>query len=165
MVEGLEVLRQAWTRQPFSYQGRYYSLRDITVAPQPLQKPHPPLWVAATAPAAAERAGRHGANLHGSAVDPEFHAAYFRGLDAAGIDRSQVRISNPWSITVTDEDPEKVWERHKKLYVQRWDFYRTIRLEMGDKDITYGLPPGADTYRANELIGTADVVLHTLRDV
>jgi alkanesulfonate monooxygenase SsuD/methylene tetrahydromethanopterin reductase-like flavin-dependent oxidoreductase (luciferase family) len=162
MEEGLDVLKLAWIQRPFSYKGRYYDLKDITVAPEPFQKPHPPLWVAATSAPAAERAGRHGANLHGASVDPEFYAAYFRGLAAAGIDRSQVRISNPWSITVTDEDQGAVWERNKALYFARWDFYRTIRQGMGDQDIKYGLP-AAEGYRDNELIGNADFVLETLR--
>ncbi len=162
MEEGLDVLKLAWTQRPFSYQGRYYDLKDITVTPEPLQQPHPPLWVAATSAPAAERAGRHGAHLHGASTDPEFHAAYFRGLASAGLPRSAARISNPWSITLTREDPQKVWERNKALYFARWDFYRTIRAEMGDREIKYGLPP-ADGYRDNELIGNADAVLETLR--
>ena len=162
MEEGLDVLKLAWTERPFSYHGRYYDLKNITVTPEPCQRPHPPLWVAATSAAAAERAGRHGAHLHGASVDPEFHAAYFRGLATAGKDKSQTRISNPWSITVTDEKPDRVWERNKQLYLQRWDFYRTIRAGMGDLDIKYGLPP-AENYRDNELIGDADFVLQTLR--
>ena len=162
MEEGLDVLKLAWTQRPFSYQGRYYDLKDITVAPEPFQKPHPPLWVAATSAAAAERAGRHGAHLHGASVDPDFYAAYFRGLAESGKDEAQARISNPWSITVTSENPEAVWERNKQLYFHRWDFYRTIRAGMGDQEIKYGLPP-AEGYRDNELIGDADSVLETLR--
>lgn len=162
MEEGLEVLKLAWTQRPFSYRGRYYDLKNITVAPEPLQKPHPPLWVAATSPPAAERAGRHTAHLHGASVDPEFHAAYFRGLAAAGVDPARARISNPWSITVTSESPHAVWERNKQLYFRRWDFYRTIRADMGDEEIKYGLPP-AEGYRDNELIGDASFVLETLR--
>jgi alkanesulfonate monooxygenase SsuD/methylene tetrahydromethanopterin reductase-like flavin-dependent oxidoreductase (luciferase family) len=162
MEEGLEVLKRAWTERPFSYHGRYHDLDDVVVTPEPLQQPHPPLWVAATAPPAAERAGRHGAHLHGAAVDPEFHAAYFRGLEAAGVDRSSMRISNPWSITVTDEDPAAVWARHERLYFDRWDFYRQIRTEMGDPDLDYGLAPGPEAYRDFELIGDPDTVLGTL---
>jgi alkanesulfonate monooxygenase SsuD/methylene tetrahydromethanopterin reductase-like flavin-dependent oxidoreductase (luciferase family) len=161
MEEGLTVLRQAWTERPFTFHGRYYNLDNITVTPAPLQQPHPPLWVAATAPAAAERAGRFGAHLHGANADPDFHAAYRRGLAAAGIDPATMRVSNPWSITVTDE-PDRVWERNQDLYFERWDFYRQIRLEMGDPDLDYGLPPGPDAYRDFELIGTADTVLDTI---
>ena len=163
MEEGLTVLKQAWTQRPFSFAGRYYDLKDIHVAPEPFQKPHPPLWVAATAPPAAERAGRHGAHLHGASIDPEFHAAYFRGLEAGGHDRTTARISCPWSITVTDEHPDTVWARNKALYFERWDYYRKIRSEMGDDDLAYGLSPSEDAYRDNELIGDARHVIAVLK--
>ncbi|MFG1945876.1 LLM class flavin-dependent oxidoreductase [Nonomuraea sp. NPDC048826] len=165
MQEGLEVLKLAWTQRPFSYSGRYYELKDVTVAPAPLQQPHPPLWVAATAPPAARRAGRMGANLHGASVDPEFHQAYFDGLAEAGIARDQVRVSNPWAITVTDENPDAVWERRKNLIFERWDFYRRIRDEMGDPDLQYGLAPSPEAYRDYEIIGDADTVIGTLESL
>ncbi|HYJ23320.1 MAG TPA: hypothetical protein VEW07_15020, partial [Solirubrobacterales bacterium] len=65
--------------------------------------------------------------------------------------------------TVTDEDPDAVWERNKHHYFNRWDYYRKIRAEIGDADLSYGLEPAADTYRANELIGDAETVLATLK--
>jgi len=163
MEEGIEVLKGAWTQRPFSFKGRYYDLENITVQPAPAQDPHPPLWVAATAPAAARRAGRVGAHLHGAAVDPEFHAAYFEGLADAGIPRETMRVSNPWSITVTDEHPDRVWERRRDLIFERWDFYRRIRAEMGDPDLRYGLPPAPEAYRDFELIGDAETVTATLK--
>jgi alkanesulfonate monooxygenase SsuD/methylene tetrahydromethanopterin reductase-like flavin-dependent oxidoreductase (luciferase family) len=162
MEEGLDVLKLAWTQRPFNYKGRYYDLKDIFVTPEPLQKPHPPLWVAATSVPAAERAGRYGAHLHGVSSDPAFYEAYFRALASAGIDKSKARISHPWSITVTDENPDDVWNRNKALYFERWDFYRLIRETMGDSILTYGLPE-PETYRGNELIGDASFVLDTLR--
>ena len=76
---------------------------------------------------------------------------------------SEVRISNPWSITVTNENPDAVWERNKRRYVERWDFYRRIRAQMGDADLNYGLAPAADAYRDFELIGSAEQVLQVLR--
>ncbi len=163
MEEGLDVLRLAWTEHPFDYHGRYYDLKGIEVRPEPLQQPHPPLWVGATAPPGAERAGRHGAHLAAASLDPDFYAAYRKGLQQSGADPAAMRVSNPWSITVTGDDPEKVWERNKALYFERWDFYRVIRSEMGDKDLNYGLPPSEDAYRDFELIGDADTVLATLR--
>lgn len=162
MEEGLDILKLAWTQRPFDYDGKYLQLQNVTVTPEPLQNPHPPLWVAATAEPAARRAGRHGAFLHGANVDPAFHQAYLRGLEEGGHDAATARISNPWSVTVTDEDPDAVWARNESLYYERWDFYRRIRDEMGDQALQYGLAPSADAYRDFELIGTADRVLETL---
>lgn len=164
MEEGLSVLKQAWTQRPFSFHGRYYQLDNVGVWPEPMQKPHPPLWVAATSPAAAERAGRHGAHLHGASVDPEMHAAYFRGREAAGLPLESARISNPWSITVTQEDPDAVWARNRHLYERRWRFYSEVRAGMGDEELSYGLEGDAgDLYRDFELIGTPEHVTEVLR--
>ncbi len=162
MEETIDLLKLGWTGEDIDHDGRYYSIQGLQVQPTPVQQPHPPLWLAATTPAAAARAGRHGANLAGASVDPEVHAAYHAALAEAGHAPGSTRVSNPWSITVTDEDPEEVWARNKHLYFERWDYYRRIRTEFGDPDLDYGLEPSADTYRANELIGDADTVLATL---
>jgi alkanesulfonate monooxygenase SsuD/methylene tetrahydromethanopterin reductase-like flavin-dependent oxidoreductase (luciferase family) len=45
--EALLVMRQAWTGEPFSHQGRFYRFENATVVPRPLQVPHPPLRMAA----------------------------------------------------------------------------------------------------------------------
>ena len=48
--ETLDVLLKAWTQdESFSYEGEYINIpRPVTVWPKPLQKPHPPLWLAGT---------------------------------------------------------------------------------------------------------------------
>jgi alkanesulfonate monooxygenase SsuD/methylene tetrahydromethanopterin reductase-like flavin-dependent oxidoreductase (luciferase family) len=87
MEEGLEVLKLAWTQRPFSFKGRYYDLENIHVAPEPLQKPHPPLWVAANF-AAGGRAGRpsrcESARFIGRPGVPRSVSARARGERAPG---------------------------------------------------------------------------------
>jgi alkanesulfonate monooxygenase SsuD/methylene tetrahydromethanopterin reductase-like flavin-dependent oxidoreductase (luciferase family) len=162
MEEALDVLDLAWRGEPFDYSGRYYQLEGVQVQPEPLQRPHPRLWIGATAPAAAARAARRGLHLHGANADPEFHRGYREGLVAAGHDPAERRTSNCFSITTTREDPERVWERNAELYHYRWDFYRRIRAEIGDPELRYDLPPGPDEYRVNELIGDPETVLAEL---
>jgi alkanesulfonate monooxygenase SsuD/methylene tetrahydromethanopterin reductase-like flavin-dependent oxidoreductase (luciferase family) len=58
--EAVEILLRAWTEDNFSYQGRYYRFKDLTVVPKPLQKPHPPLFAGGTSLATYEMAGRRG---------------------------------------------------------------------------------------------------------
>jgi probable F420-dependent oxidoreductase len=60
MEEALEVLRLCWTGEQVSFDGRFHSFPELTVYPRPLQRPHPPLWVAGVADAAVERAARLG---------------------------------------------------------------------------------------------------------
>jgi alkanesulfonate monooxygenase SsuD/methylene tetrahydromethanopterin reductase-like flavin-dependent oxidoreductase (luciferase family) len=47
-AEVLEILRRSWSDERFSFDGRFHKFHNITIVPKPLQKPYPPLRVAAT---------------------------------------------------------------------------------------------------------------------
>ena len=62
--EAMEIIRKAWTAEGrFSHHGRRWHYDDIVVEPEPLQRPHPPLWLAAGSPDSVRRAAREGYNL------------------------------------------------------------------------------------------------------
>jgi probable F420-dependent oxidoreductase len=44
--EALEVVTKLWTEKKVSFKGRYSKFSEVTVDPAPVQKPHPPIWVA-----------------------------------------------------------------------------------------------------------------------
>jgi alkanesulfonate monooxygenase SsuD/methylene tetrahydromethanopterin reductase-like flavin-dependent oxidoreductase (luciferase family) len=58
--EALDIVRQAWTGEPFSYEGEFYRVQNATVAPRPYQVPHPPIRMAATSEETFPLAGRMG---------------------------------------------------------------------------------------------------------
>jgi alkanesulfonate monooxygenase SsuD/methylene tetrahydromethanopterin reductase-like flavin-dependent oxidoreductase (luciferase family) len=58
--ECLEVIRLAWTQEQFSYSGKFFHYEDIALLPRPVQKPTPPIWVAAASPGSAEEVARRG---------------------------------------------------------------------------------------------------------
>jgi alkanesulfonate monooxygenase SsuD/methylene tetrahydromethanopterin reductase-like flavin-dependent oxidoreductase (luciferase family) len=60
LEEALTILRQVWTEESTSFDGRFWSFPELTVHPRPVQQPHPPLWVAGVADAAVDRAARLG---------------------------------------------------------------------------------------------------------
>ncbi len=43
--ECYEIMRQAWTKESFSFTGRFHSYRDVAIWPRPVQQPHPPVWI------------------------------------------------------------------------------------------------------------------------
>lgn len=43
--EGLDILAGLWSGQPFSFDGEFYRLREMTFAPSPVQSPRIPIWV------------------------------------------------------------------------------------------------------------------------
>jgi probable F420-dependent oxidoreductase len=58
--EGVEIIRKCWSGEPFSFHGAHYTLENVHIHPRPFQTPAPPLWIGASVPAAARRAGRLG---------------------------------------------------------------------------------------------------------
>ena len=40
-VECLEIIQRAWQEDNFSYKGKFYDIQDVTVVPQPVQRPTP----------------------------------------------------------------------------------------------------------------------------
>jgi alkanesulfonate monooxygenase SsuD/methylene tetrahydromethanopterin reductase-like flavin-dependent oxidoreductase (luciferase family) len=71
--EAVDIILKAWTEDVFSYDGKFWSYKDIAIWPRPYQQPHPPVWVPFTgSKETIEWAGRH----NFSAVIPDHH----RGL-------------------------------------------------------------------------------------
>ena len=54
------TLRELWRGQPVTRQGRTFTLDGAVCTIRPLQKPHPPIWIAAGADRAVARAARWG---------------------------------------------------------------------------------------------------------
>src|SRR5262245_47705621 len=61
--EGIEILMRAWTGETFSSNGKAGGYEEISGRPQPLQKPHPPIYYGATAPDSPAMVARKGWNL------------------------------------------------------------------------------------------------------
>ena len=87
--ENVEIVLEAWTQDKVTYHGSHYDFEEVEVLPKPLQRPTPPVWVAATSPTALEWAAEKG---HTILMDPHSsHAeigrkreAYRQSLEANG---------------------------------------------------------------------------------
>lgn len=88
--EALDFVRQAWTAERFSFRGRFFCADDLALAPRPVQRPHPPLRVAANSVETAEWAGQAGhpilvaSNVNPFARLAPLVAAYRRARADAG---------------------------------------------------------------------------------
>ena len=58
--EAVEIIPRMWEDGWFSHKGRFWDIEERNVLPKPLQKPHPPIWVACQQPATFPIAGRKG---------------------------------------------------------------------------------------------------------
>jgi natural product biosynthesis luciferase-like monooxygenase protein len=62
--EGIDIVTRLWTENRVSYAGKFHQLRDVHLNPRPVQKPHPPIWIASVASVESFIwAGRRGYNV------------------------------------------------------------------------------------------------------
>ena len=111
--ESLEVIVEAWTQERVTYEGRFFKIHDQPVRPKPLQKPHPPIWIAALSPETFALIGKLGTNLlYSPTFTPEGKPikdqldAYREALRAGGHDPAEKRIAALRMIYVADSMEE-----------------------------------------------------------
>jgi natural product biosynthesis luciferase-like monooxygenase protein len=63
LEEGVKLIQEAWQSEQLHYQGRFTNVDNLKVLPQPLQKPYPPLYVAAVSPESYDWAAREGHSI------------------------------------------------------------------------------------------------------
>src|SRR5437016_5948477 len=129
--EELDIIKALWTEGTVSYQGRFYHLANETMAPKPVQKPHPPMWMGVGHPDAVRRTARLADGWMGSGGSriADFAASVpilKEALAANGRDPDNFPISKRMFMAV-DERPEVA-----RAELLRWftDVYRN--------------PPGTD---------------------
>ncbi len=103
MEENIRVLRSAWSGEEFEYRGR-----RIQVTPRPLQRPHPPLYMGGSTPAAARRAARLSMGLDTHLTD--LYQLYAEEARRIGFEPSPPMKFGPGFLHVT-EDPDADWAR------------------------------------------------------
>lgn len=100
-VEVMEILRLAWTKERFSFDGKYYHFDNVCVTPKPYQSPYPELRIAANSPDTFASAGSQGmpifvatrlGNLDELVPNLESYRANWRAAGHAGDGRVYLRV-------------------------------------------------------------------------
>jgi probable F420-dependent oxidoreductase len=58
--EAIVLMRRLWTEENLSFNGKFFSIEDVTITPRPWQKGGPPVWIGGRSQAALRRTGRLG---------------------------------------------------------------------------------------------------------
>ncbi|MBM3672672.1 MAG: LLM class flavin-dependent oxidoreductase [Actinobacteria bacterium] len=104
--ERLGVLKQAFTGEPFEYQGR-----KVHVTPAPFTPGGPTLAYGGGSAAAARRAGRHGLDFFAQTNLPELEPAYREACAEAGHEPGSCTLADPEmpSIVFVADDLDAAW--------------------------------------------------------
>ncbi len=68
--EYLRIFKTLWTENPASFAGEFYRFAGLRCLPQPVQKPHPPIWIGGHSAPALRRVARHGDGWHPVGANP-----------------------------------------------------------------------------------------------
>lgn len=114
--EALEALKTIWATNPVEFAGDFYEIPASYVELEPVQKPHPPIYMAAYTPAALERTGRLADAWHPVGVPiasvPEMFEVVKAAAERAGRDPASLSLSVRANPSVTEAP----------LGDDRWDF-------------------------------------------
>ncbi len=123
--EGIEALRALWTQPSATYIGKMFQYRNVTLRPFPLQKPHPPIWVAAKAVSAVRLAARVGDAWFADPITPlkilkQRMGEYKEALRAQGKPSEGFDFPLMREVYCADTD-ERAWDeaREPVLYVYK----------------------------------------------
>ena len=61
--EAVEIVLRAWTDERLNFAGEHFRFADLEVLPKPMQRPHPPVWMAASSEGAIEWAAGRGFSI------------------------------------------------------------------------------------------------------
>jgi len=171
--ESIDILLEAFQGRPFSYDGKLFKIPETTVFPQPVQTPHPPIWITAQSPASIEAAVRRGFNvLTGGFGVPIERMVEFRRLfdtlvaEAKPAQPLKVGVQRAVYVTDSDADARAAAEE------ARWNMRVTLSLRNHYERVEQGraVPvPAPNEPSTDELldrylvIGTPDTCIRQIR--
>lgn len=108
--ERIEAMKEIWTQDEASYQGKYVSFDRVWSWPKPAQRPYPPILVGGAGPTVLDRV-----LTLGDAWFPNYHSELYDRIAEL-----RARADRPIDVHVTNvpEDP-KVLERLREAGVKR----------------------------------------------
>jgi alkanesulfonate monooxygenase SsuD/methylene tetrahydromethanopterin reductase-like flavin-dependent oxidoreductase (luciferase family) len=173
--ESVDVILKAFEGTPFTYDGKIFQIPETSVFPQPITRPHPPIWVTAQSPESIEATVRRGFNvLTGGFGVPIERMAEFRRLfdrlvaEAKPAHPLQVGVQRAVYVTENEADARAAAEE------ARWNMRVTLSLRNhyerveGGRAVPIPAPkePAVDDLLDRFLvIGTPDTCIRQIRRV
>jgi probable F420-dependent oxidoreductase len=94
--EFIRALKAIWTTDPVEFKGEYVHIAESTIGLKPVQKPHPPIYMAAYAPSALQRVARESNGWFPVGIPLKAVPEMFGGIQAmakeAGRDPSELEL-------------------------------------------------------------------------
>jgi alkanesulfonate monooxygenase SsuD/methylene tetrahydromethanopterin reductase-like flavin-dependent oxidoreductase (luciferase family) len=159
--EARELVLRGLTQRTLSFEGEFFSFKDIPMELAPLQKPHPPMWYGVHSVEAAERAAHQGLNMVSldSAADTRRYNDAFRA--AWRVKRSSAplpKLGLSRFIVIADDCQQALACARRAYPVWHRNFYYLFSLRGGKP--AHPRPADFDSMMAigQAVAGTPDLV-------
>jgi len=177
MQEMLPVLKALWAGD-YEHNGEYWQFPASTACPKPLQKPHPPLWVAARHPSTYDWALSHGCNIMSWALTRPFSEVekykqqFEEALERApGVERPRFLTMRATGVYADKNDG---WRPFVEGMQRSGRQFETLFKELGEIKNGFAEMPDPSTFensdeydpdmlKTNLVFGTPDEVIAKLR--
>jgi len=121
--EALRIIERCFSGEPFSHAGKYYNFPDVHLTTRPVQRPGPPILVAAMGEQSVAWTARRGYGMAAGAG--RGHDKYLEALQANGHDPATRDIASvPLRVHVA-ESRDQAWDEVEAGLHQVLHFYRT----------------------------------------
>jgi probable F420-dependent oxidoreductase len=104
--ELMKALKTIWTTDPVEFQGEYYRIPTSFIGPKPVQKPHPPIYMAAFSPPALKRVAKEADGWFPVGIPISGLAQMFEGIQGmareAGRDPAALELIVRANLEISD---------------------------------------------------------------
>src|SRR5271166_6091065 len=99
--QSLEIIRRALAGETVTFKSEFFDFQNIKVTPEPIQKPHPPIWLGGFTPAALRRAARFGDGFTVPGANRDVYDRYVAELQKENRPTDDIRFaSGTWCLIV-----------------------------------------------------------------
>jgi len=153
--EYLAAFRELWTKDDPRFDGRYVHFSNIVMAPKPVQKPHPPIWVGGESPPAVRRVAKLGDGWYPIGTNPQ-HPLDSLPRMRAGVERMRRMVAD------AGRDPRQIAVAYR---VQRYGANVPAKADDGERRLFSGGPADiAGDLRAFRELGVTAVDMSFIGD-
>jgi alkanesulfonate monooxygenase SsuD/methylene tetrahydromethanopterin reductase-like flavin-dependent oxidoreductase (luciferase family) len=107
--QSLDIIRRLLSGETVTYKSDFFNFKNIKVTPEPIQKPHPPIWLGGFTSAALRRAARYGDGFTVPGATRDVYDHYVAELKKQNRPTENIRFASAVWCLIVSKDPEKTF--------------------------------------------------------
>lgn len=169
--EKLKALLVLLDGRDIAYETPRLSFPSLTIMPPPLQKPHPPVWIAAVRPEAVYHSARKGFNVQTAslrrpfAVSKELVQAFRTGAREAGAKSSRISFGHWVYVAKDDSDIGKTLDLALANHRRFVNLTTTPGIVAGGEVEPIAISDTVETLKNVVIVGTANYCVEKLLEL